>query len=1080
MDDVFPGESAMSSLMRTHDWDSHAIGAPSAWPNALKIPLRMMLTSRFEMWLGWGPDLMFFYNDAYVPTLGNKHPLSLGQPMREVWKEVYANVEDRIRRVMDDGIATWDQALLLLLERSGRPEETYHTFSYSPLRGDSGRVEGLMCVVTEETKRVIGERRLQSLSILAAALLPARHEADVLEAVRAALAHNQKDFPFCEIVLLPRGSAEPGTIAAADWPLDDLAATGETRRIDLKGVLDDPPLGFWDRPATEALLAPIMRSGSEKPAAVLILGLNPFAAADDDIGAYAALLATQISGALTTVAAYAREAEEKERLRVLFERSPSFMALLEGPDHRFALTNPSFLTFIGQDDVIGQSVEEVLPEAVRQGLLDLLHAVYASGEAHRGHDTPFEIGLDSGETIRRRCDFVLQPIRDAAGHVTSLFLEGADVSERARAAEALRRSEAELRALNEDLNRQVAERTREHRRTWEVSPEILGILNTDGFFETSNPAWQTILGWSEDEIRTTNVFDFVHPDDIAGTKAALEHAQIGQPAVRFENRYRTKAGDWRWLSWVAAPERGRIYCSARDITIEKQQATELARSTADRNRMWQLSTDVMLVAGFDSRITALNPAWKTLMGWDPEDLLGRGFIELVHPDDRARTLEEVGKLSAGATTFNFENRYQRKDGSYCNLSWTAVPDERFIHAVGRDVTAEREAEAALARTEDALRQAHKMEAVGQLTGGIAHDFNNMLAVVMGSLDLLKRRLPEDDARAMRYADSASEGARRAALLTQRLLAFSRLQPLKPEPLDPNHLVASMSDLLRHSIGADIRLETVLAGGVWRIFVDRNQLENVILNLAVNSRDAMPDGGRLTIETQNSHLDSNYASANGVAPGQYLMIAVTDTGSGMTEQVTAKAFDPFFTTKEVGKGTGLGLSQVYGFIKQSGGHVKIYSEPGVGTTIKVYLPRLVGSVEAEPSEGIAASLARGEGDELILVVEDEPSVRQFSVDALTELGYRVVEADNAERALALLDQHRNITLLFTDIVMPDTNGRKLADEARRRRPDLKVLFTTGYTRNAIVHNGVLDPGVDLIGKPYSVDELAKKVRDVLDS
>ncbi|HTN41164.1 MAG TPA: ATP-binding protein, partial [Asticcacaulis sp.] len=370
--------------------------------------------------------------------------------------------------------------------------------------------------------------------------------------------------------------------------------------------------------------------------------------------------------------------------------------------------------------------------------------------------------------------------------------------------------------------------------------------------------------------------------------------------------------------------------------------------------------------------------------------------------------------------------------------------------------------------------------VGQLTGGIAHDFNNMLAVVMGSLDLLNRRIGQEDPRARRYVEAAAEGARRAANLTQRLLAFSRQQPLRPESIDANKLVSGMSDLLRHSIGADIRLETVLAGGLWRVHADPNQLESVILNLGVNARDAMPEGGKLTIETQNAHLDSRYvATEMGVPAGQYVLIAITDTGTGMAPDVMAKAFDPFFTTKEVGKGTGLGLSQVYGFVKQSGGHVKIYSEIGQGTSIKIYMPRASeGEGEVETGEADVELLAGDERD-VILVVDDEPAVRQFSCDALMELGYRVLEAENATTALSLLQANPDIRLLFTDIVMPDTNGRKLADAAQKIRPDLKILYTTGYTRNAVVHNGIVDKGVDLIGKPFTIDELAARVRAILD-
>ncbi|KQP15223.1 hypothetical protein ASF43_13510 [Pseudorhodoferax sp. Leaf267] len=494
-----------------------------------------------------------------------------------------------------------------------------------------------------------------------------------------------------------------------------------------------------------------------------------------------------------------------------------------------------------------------------------------------------------------------------------------------------------------------------------------------------------------------------------------------------------------------------------------------------------------------------NPAYAANAGIP--DVVGQRVREMV-PQEADAWVEVYRRVLLTGEPVRFERELVRT-GRYLELAALRVepPERRQVAVLFQDITARRRAELALRelnevlenrvaeevaerlRTEEALRQSQKMEAVGQLTGGIAHDFNNMLAVVIGSLDLLGRRYVGDDARARRYVDAAKDGAKRAAQLTQRLLAFSRQQPLKPEPVDANKLVAGMSDLLRHSLGGDVRLETVLAGGLWRAHADPHQLENVILNLAVNSRDAMAlaEGGRLTIETANCHLDERYAAEHiGLAPGQYVMIAVSDTGSGMSAEVIAKAFDPFFTTKEVGRGTGLGLSQVYGFVKQSGGHVKIYSEVGQGTAVKVYLPRLVGAAEADTQLDTRPDVPLGDGQELVLVVEDEPAVRQFSVEALTELGYRVLEADGAAEALKLIDAHPEITLLFTDVVMPEVNGRKLADQARLRRPGLKVLFTTGYTRNAVVHNGVLDPGVHLIGKPFNIDELGARVREVLDA
>ncbi len=518
---------------------------------------------------------------------------------------------------------------------------------------------------------------------------------------------------------------------------------------------------------------------------------------------------------------------------------------------------------------------------------------------------------------------------------------------------------------------------------------------------------------------------------------------------------------------------------------------------------------LIFAAAPDGRITGGNARAAEMLGHPllPSSNVA-AYRDYVSFHDDGRQVESgeypLARALAGEERPELEALYRRGDGKDTYLRFVAAPVRGPEGAIAGGVVAtldidrERRAELALRdlnatlerrveeRTqelfaaEEALRQAQKMDAVGQLTGGIAHDFNNMLAVVLGSLELLSRRLPEDDLRARRYVEAATDGARRATTLTQRLLAFSRRQPLQPEPIDVNRLVAGMSDLLRGSIGGGIHLESVLAAGLWLVHADPNQLENVILNLAINARDAMAGEGRVTIETANAYLDERYVEGEiGVTAGQYVQIAVTDTGCGMPREVISKAFDPFFTTKTVGKGTGLGLSQVYGFVKQSGGHVKIYSEVGIGTTVKLYLPRLVGGSVPVVEPVVEHAPVGGDHHELILVVEDEPGVRAVTVEALNVLGYRVLEADGAVAALRLLEAHPNVALLFTDIVMPEVNGARLAEAARAMRPGLKVLFTTGYTRNAVVHNGVVDPGVDLLGKPFTFEALAAKVRSVLD-
>ena len=385
-----------------------------------------------------------------------------------------------------------------------------------------------------------------------------------------------------------------------------------------------------------------------------------------------------------------------------------------------------------------------------------------------------------------------------------------------------------------------------------------------------------------------------------------------------------------------------------------------------------------------------------------------------------------------------------------------------------------------AAAEALVRQMQKMEAVGQLTGGIAHDFNNMLAIIVGSIDMAKKYAQRDPNKAAMAIDHAMEGAKRAAELTARLLAFSRQQPLDPRPVEVNKLVGGMSELLTRTLGGNVRMETVLAGGLWRMFADPPQLESAILNLCVNGRDAMSEGGKITLETMNAHLDDTYASTHAeVRPGQYVAIAVTDTGSGMTAEVMSRAFDPFFTTKKPGQGTGLGLSQVYGFAKQSGGHVKIYSEVGQGTTVKLYLPRYTGEDETVAIPVPADRPLQGNPSEVVLVVEDEDRVRQMSVQLLQDLGYTVIHASDAKHALAMIETNVRFDLLFTDVVMPDMNGKQLADRVKERRPGTKVLYTTGYTRNAVIHNGMLDRDVSFLPKPFTIQQLATKVRQVLD-
>ena len=481
-------------------------------------------------------------------------------------------------------------------------------------------------------------------------------------------------------------------------------------------------------------------------------------------------------------------------------------------------------------------------------------------------------------------------------------------------------------------------------------------------------------------------------------------------------------------------------------------------------------------------VTSWNVGAERIKGYSAREIVGRHFSCFYTEADRqaglpARTIQ----IAAAAGRFETEGWRVRSDGTqyWASIVVDAIHDDegRLIGfaKVTRDLTEKR-------AVEEQLRQAQKMEAVGQLTGGIAHDFNNLLTVINGNIELAERSLESDPAKAQRAIANARQGAERAASLTQRLLAFSRRQPLVPKPLQLDRVVEGLSDLLKRAMGELIQLKTISGPHLWAVEADPNQIESALLNLAVNARDAMPDGGTLTIETANAHLDSGYAASHGdVVAGNYVMIAVSDTGTGMAPPVLARIFEPFFTTKEIGRGTGLGLSQVYGFVKQSGGHVEVLSEPEQGTTVKIYLPRFTGN-----AAGIAETKAAGAltdpsaAGETILVVEDDDGVRAYSVEILRDLGYRAIEAEDGRAALRLIEEGgEDIDLLFTDVVMPGMSGRELSDRARALKPDLKILYTSGYTREGFLRDGKLDPDISLLAKPFTLQQLAGRLRELLD-
>ena len=912
----------MGARMRAHDWSTSPLGRPETWPQALRSAVCLMLGSKFPMFVAWGPQLGFLYNDAYAEILGGKHPAALGRPFRDIWSEIWADISPMIDKAMT-GEATWAENLPLVMNRHGRAEQTYFTFSYSPVRDDAGAVRGMFCACTETTAKVKAEEALRASEARASGVLEGMGEGFMLL---------DRDFRILQM-------------------------NAEGFRLE-----DRPPGEIVGRSHWEVY------PGSER----------------------------------TPVG--------QMYLRAMRERVSQTM------EHRY-----------------------VWPDG---------HAAWLEVRAY-----PHPEGL-------------------------ALFYR--DVTERREREDALREAEARFQAIANSIDQMV----------WSTK--------ADGYHDYYNQRWYDFTGVPVGSTDGADWEDIVHPDDRERTWELWQEALATGEPYRIEYRLRHHSGQYRWTLGRALPMRdgaGRITrwfgtCTDIQDIIEAQEVLARSREelerlvserTADRDRMWRLSTDIMLVARYDAAIEAVNPAWTTLLGWSERELIGGAFMDLVHPDDVAATLAEVGKLSDGLTTLRFENRYRRKDGDYRWLSWTAVPAEDLIHAVGRDVTAEKEAAEALAKTEEALRQSQKMEAVGQLTGGLAHDFNNLLTGITGSLELMQTRMSQGRMTDLdRYMTAAQGAARRAAALTHRLLAFSRRQTLDPKPTDVNALVGGMEELIRRTVGPSIQIEVVGAAGLWPAMVDPGQLENALLNLCINARDAMPEGGRIPVETANRWLDDRAARERDLPHGQYLSLCVTDTGSGMTADVIAKAFDPFFTTKPIGQGTGLGLSMIYGFARQSGGQVRIYSEVGQGTTVCLYLPRHHGdAAEAEGTPDFAGA-PRAEQGETVLIIDDEPTVRMLVTEVLEDLGYIAIEAADGPSGLRVLQSDVRVDLLITDVGLPGgMNGRQVADAARETRPGLKVLFITGYAENAAVGNGYLDAGMQVLTKPFVMETLATRIRDMIE-
>ena len=765
--------------------------------------------------------------------------------------------------------------------------------------------------------------------------------------------------------------------------------------------------------------------------------------------------------------------ESQGRLVGLIETAMDAIISMDA-EHRVVLFNPAAERMFRcpAEEALGQPIERFMPERFRAGHRARVEAFARTGTTNRaGGHLPAIVGRRSdGEEFPIEAS--ISKTRVAGQDLYTVILR--DVTERSRDVERLRASEERFRQLAENI----------HEVFWMTDVAKSQILFV-------SPGYERVWGRSCESVYANPRawMESIHPED---RERVREAALTRQVPGTYDEEYRILRSDGavRWIHDRAFPvydasgQAYRVVGVAEDVTERRRTEEALRASTERFRRYFDLGLIGMAITSPDAGFLEVNDYLCQLLGYERNELVGMRWPELTHPDDLAGDVRQFDRVLAGELDgYSLEKRFIRKDGQVvrATIAVRAVrrphgPVDYFV-ALLQDVTERRNAEEQQRSLEDQLRQAQKMEAVGRLAGGVAHDFNNMLNVILGHADLaLRKSSPVDPIR--RNLEQIRSAARRSADLTRQLLAFSRRQTIAPRVLDLNARMKGMESLLRRIIGEDVDLEFRLGEGLWPVSMDPSQVDQVVANLAVNARDAMPDGGRLTVETSNVTLDAAFCRMDADArPGEFLLLAVSDTGCGMDAQTIERAFEPFFTTKPEGKGTGLGLATVYGIARQNGGSVRIHSEVGGGTTVRLYLPRHLGGEAPRPVAAPPAAPERG--SETILLVEDEAQLRELAREILEDLGYHVIVAATPGEAISLCEKHPGrIDLLLTDVVMPVMNGRELSERVRALKPEIKVLFTSGYTADAIAHHGVLEPGVEFLEKPFSLSAVAEKVRAAL--
>lgn len=1450
----------MGALMREFDWLSTSLGAPTAWPRSLKTAIRIMLTSRQPIWIGWGPELIFFYNDPYKTIIGGKHPWALGRPTHEVWNEIWDDIAPLLATAQAGVEGTYVEERLLIMERNGYEEETYYTFSYSPIPDDGGNTGGIICANSDDTARVIGERQLRLLRELAASAVDARTVDEACAATSVALSTATADVPFALLYLQdsvqgfrlaaycgidPGHAIAPPLIADLShsvWAHD--SSGNASRDILVRSVAEyagsDLPTGAWQRSPHQVAIVPVVTAGGSDQDGFLVVGLNPWRLLDQSYERFLLLAAGQIAGTIAYARAYEQQQLRADELADLDRAKTAFfsnishefrtpLTLMLGPleelsanahfrsedralvdityrnsrrllklvnalldfsrieagrvDVRLApvdvssftadlaslfrsllekaglvlnidcpslrypvaidrdlwerivlnlMSNAFKFTLTGsisvkvsevQDSAVieisdtgigiapdelqhifkrfhrvqgahGRSIEgsgiglALVYEfvAIQGGKIDV-HSEAEVGSCFRitlplltsGVSTPedprddaYPASVTAHEYVDAASRWLLEDpptedqiakygaadiastqasefnnavvgkilivddnadlrdyisrILNTAGHEIATAADGYEALALIKSftpdvivsdvmmprldgfglVKALREDplvsktpiillsarageEATLEGLQAGADDYLAKpfsaremlarvasnlqlarlrsateaSLREETRTLELINQVGSAVSaeldlaravqvvTDAATELTGAAFgaffynvvdqrgetymlYSLSGVEKDTFanfampRNTAIFSptfsgrsIVRSDDItedprygkmsphfgmpkghlavrsylaapvvSRTGEVLGGLFFGHPEPsQFDLRAErllvgvaaqaaSAIDNARLYSNVQAELTQRVSAEASLRTLNETLEERVLANVAEKERLWETSEDLLVTMTPEGGLIRLSPSWFRTLGYELHTLSDAQFLDLLHPEDLDRTSACLAELASTKHAARLEAQFQTNTGNSRMIAWTlsADPRAKLIHGVGRDVTKDIERDEALRQAEKAVIAAQKMEAIGQLTGGVAHDFNNLLQVIGGNLHLLSKDVIGQE-RPEQRVRQALAGVARGAKLASQLLAFGRRQPLAPKVVNLGRFVRDMDDMLRRALGEGIEIETVVSGGLWNTLADPFQVENALLNLAINARDAMKGHGRLTIEAGNAALDDAYVQTNpDAARGQYVMLAVSDSGTGIPTEILEHVFEPFFTTKPEGKGTGLGLSMVYGFIKQSGGHVKIYSEVGHGTTVRMYLPRaraeedLLIQTEAGPIVG---------GSETVLVAEDDEGVRVTVVDMLTDLGYKVLKAKDAQDALVIIESGVAIDLLFTDVVMPGAlRSPELARKARERLPGIAVLFTSGYTENAIVHEGRLDQGVELLSKPYTRDAMARKIRYVL--